>query len=130
MSDFFHSLSAEQWLLVGFGVFIIVFLFIDLGIFQKRAHKVGPQRALLQVLFWIFMAASFAFLIALYKGKEMAYQFVAAYITEKSLSVDKMFFFIFIFRYFRISEHFHHKVFFYRGLGDIIFKGIFIFSSS
>lgn len=130
MSDFFSSLTAEQWLLTGFGVFIFVFLLVDLGIFQKHAHKVSSQKALLQVLFWVFMAASFAFLIGIYKGKEMAYQFVAAYITEESLSVDNMFLFILIFRYFRISEHLHHKVLFYGVLGAIIFRGIFITAGS
>jgi len=130
MSDFFKSLTAEQWLLTGFGVFILIFLFIDLGIFQKRAHKVSTQKALLQVLFWVFMAASFAFLIGLYKDKELAYQFVAAYLTEESLSVDNMFLFILIFRYFNISEHLHHKVLFYGVLGAIIFRGIFITAGS
>ena len=130
MSDLFNSFSAEQWLLTGFGVFILIFLLIDLGIFQKRAHKVSSQKALFQVLFWVFMAASFAFLIAIYKGKEMAYQFVAAYITEESLSVDNMFLFILIFRYFRISEQLHHKVLFYGVLGAIIFRGIFITAGS
>lgn len=130
MADFFTSFSAEEWLLTGFGVFILIFLLVDLGIFQKRAHKVSPQKALLQVLFWVFMAASFAFLIAMYRGKEMAYQFIAAYLTEESLSVDNMFLFILIFRYFRVSEHLHHKVLFYGVVGAIIFRGIFITAGS
>jgi TerC family integral membrane protein len=130
MFDFFKSLTAEQWLLIGFAVFIIIFLFIDLGIFQKHAHKVSTQKALLQVLFWVFMAASFAFLIGIYKGREMGYQFVAAYLTEESLSVDNMFLFILIFSYFRISEHLHHKVLFYGVLGAIVFRGIFITAGS
>jgi tellurite resistance protein TerC len=130
MSDFFKSLTAEQWLLTGFGVFVIIFLFVDLGIFQKRAHKVTTQKALLQVLFWVFMAASFAFLIGLYKGRESGYQFVAAYLTEESLSVDNMFLFILIFRYFNVSERLHHKVLFYGVVGAIIFRGIFITAGS
>ena len=123
-------MTAEQGLLIGFAVFIIIFLFIDLGIFQKRAHKVSTQKALLQVLFWIFMAASFAFLIGIYKGKEMGYQFVAAYLTEESLSVDNMFLFILIFGYFGISERLHHKVLFYGVVGAIVFRGIFITAGS
>src|SRR5436190_16909885 len=130
MSDFFKSLTAEQWLLTGFGVFITIFLFVDLGIFQKRAHKVTTQKALLQVLFWVFMAASFAFLIGMYKGKELGYQFVAAYLTEESLSVDNMFLFILIFRYFNVSERLHHKVLFYGVVGAIVFRGIFITAGS
>ncbi len=130
MPDFFKSITAEQGLLIGFAVFIIIFLFIDLGIFQKRAHKISTQKALSQVLFWVFMAASFAFLIGIYKGREMGYQFVAAYLTEESLSVDNMFLFILIFSYFRISEHLHHKVLFYGVVGAIVFRGIFITAGS
>src|SRR5689334_2017797 len=130
MFDFLKSLTAEQGLLIGFGVFITIFLFIDLGIFQKRAHKVSTQKALLQVLFWIFIAASFAFLIGIYKGREMGYQFVAAYLTEESLSVDNMFLFILIFSYFNVSERLHHKVLFYGVVGAIIFRGIFITAGS
>ena len=116
--------------MAGFGLFILIFLVIDLGIFQKRAHKISTQKALMQVLFWVFTAGSFAFLIGLYKDKELAYQFVAAYITEESLSVDNMFMFILIFRYFRISEHLHHKVLFYGVAGAIVFRGIFITAGS
>lgn len=130
MADIFNSFSAEQWLLAGFGAFIAFFLVIDLGIFQKRAHKVSTKRALLQVLFWVFMAAVFALLIAHFKGKEPAYQFVTAYLTEESLSVDNMFLFILIFQYFNVSERLHHKVLFYGVLGAIVFRGIFITAGS
>lgn len=119
-------MTTEQWLFAGFGIFIMIFLIIDLGIFQKKAHIVSFKSALWQTVFWWSVTSVFGVLIYFLRSKEEALQFGAAYLMEESLSVDNMFVFVLIFQYFKIPERLFHKVLFYGVLGAIIFRAVFI----
>ncbi|OGK20222.1 tellurium resistance protein TerC [Candidatus Roizmanbacteria bacterium RIFCSPHIGHO2_02_FULL_37_13b] len=119
-------MDIQQILFITFTVIIIGFLVVDLGIFNRRAHKVSSKSALIQSIFWVAISFGFAFLILLYLGREMAAQFMSAYVTEKLLSVDNLFVFMLIFSYFKLEEKYHHKVLFWGILGAIIFRALFI----
>ena len=119
-------MDIQQILFITFTVIIIGFLVVDLGIFNRRAHKVSSKSALIQSIFWVAISFGFAFLILLYLGREMAAQFMRAYVTEKLLSVDNLFVFMLIFSYFKLEEKYHHKVLFWGILGAIIFRALFI----
>jgi tellurite resistance protein TerC len=60
-------------------------------------------------------------------GREMAAEFMSAYVTEKILSVDNLFVIALIFNFFKIEEKYHHKVLFWGVTGAIVFRAIFIF---
>jgi tellurite resistance protein TerC len=119
-------MGAETNLLILFGILIVSFLVLDLGYFNRKAHKVSPKAALIQSLFWIGVSLAFAFLIAIYMGQHLAVEFMSAYVTEKMLSVDNLFVIMLIFNFFKIEEKFHHKVLFWGIMGAIIFRAIFI----
>jgi tellurite resistance protein TerC len=109
-----------------FSIIIVGFLVADLGYFNRKAHKIEPKSALIQSLFWVAIAFAFGFLIFLFMGKEMAAEFMSAYVTEKMLSVDNLFVIMLIFSFFKLEEKYHHTVLFWGILGAIVFRAIFI----
>lgn len=119
-------MDAQTNLTILFGFIIGGFLIIDLGYFNRKSHTVKFKPALYQSLFWIAMALVFSFLISLYLSREMAAEFLSAYVTEKMLSMDNLFVIMLIFSYFKLEEKFHHRVLFWGIMGAIVFRGIFI----
>lgn len=119
-------MDAQGNLLILFSVVVIGFLIADLGYFNRRSHKITPKSALIQSLFWVAVAFAFGFLIFLYMGRDLAAEYMAAYVTEKMLSVDNLFVIMLIFSFFSIDEKYHHKVLFWGILGAIVFRGLFI----
>ena len=119
-------MSAEQSLFILFSVIIVGFMVLDLGYFNRQSHKIGFKEALAQSLFWIGISVVFGFLIFLFMSRELAAEFMSAYVTEKMLSVDNLFVIMLIFSYFKLDEKYHHKALFWGILGAIVFRGIFI----
>jgi tellurite resistance protein TerC len=113
-----------------FGALIVGFLVVDLGFFNKTSHRVEFKSALYQSLFWVAMALGFGALIYFFQDKELAAQFLSAYVTEKMLSVDNLFVIMLIFSFFNLEEKYHHRVLFWGILGAIVFRGVFITAGS
>jgi tellurite resistance protein TerC len=103
-------------------------LAIDLGIFNKKSHKVPVKEALTWSLVWITLALLFNFFIYLKFGKIKALEFLTGYVIEYSLSVDNIFVFILIFSYFAVKDEYQHHVLFWGILGALLMRGIFIFA--
>lgn len=72
------------------------------------------------------MAACFSILVYYWFGRHKALEFVTGYLIEESLSVDNLFVFLLIFRYFRVDLKYQHKVLFWGIIGALIARGIFI----
>lgn len=119
-------MDAQTNLIVLFGFIIAGFLIVDLGYLNRKSHMIEFKPALYQSLFWIAIALIFGFLIFLFLSKEMAAEFISAYVTEKMLSVDNLFVIMLIFSFFKLEEKYHHRVLFWGIMGAIIFRGIFI----
>lgn len=101
-------------------------LALDLGVFHRRAHSVGFREALGWSVMWIALAACFAVIVYLWHGRTASLEFVTGYVIELSLSVDNLFVFLVIFRYFRVEGPNQHKVFFWGILGALVMRGVFI----
>ncbi|MFA4975267.1 MAG: TerC/Alx family metal homeostasis membrane protein [Candidatus Paceibacterota bacterium] len=123
-------MDAQTNLIILFCVIIVGFLVLDLGYFNRRNHKVEFKPAFYQSLFWVVIALVFSFLISLYMSKELAAEFISAYVTEKMLSVDNLFVIMLIFSFFKLEEKYHHRALFWGILGAIIFRGVFIGAGS
>ncbi len=119
-------MDAQTGLTILFGVIVVGFLAIDLGYLNRKSHKVEFKPALAQSLFWIAISVMFGFLIFLYLGRDLAAQFMSAYVTEKMLSVDNLFVIMLIFSFFKLEEKYHHRVLFWGIMGAVVFRGIFI----
>ncbi len=112
------------WIL--FNLFVVAMLALDLGVLNRRSHRVGFREALGWSGFWIALAAAFAVLVLLWHGRAPALQFVTGYVIELSLSVDNLFVFLIIFRYFKVPDEHQHKVLFWGILGALVMRGAFI----
>jgi tellurite resistance protein TerC len=125
------ELSNETFLFGVFGTVIFVFLLIDLGIFNKTAHKISTKSALYQSVFWVFVSTVFGYLIYALNvegdGADGALEYFSAYLTEYALSVDNIFVILLILKFFKVKEEYFHKVLFWGILGAVVFRGFFIF---
>ena len=109
-----------------FGGLVVVMMALDLGVFHRRSHEIKFKEAALWSALWISLALAFAGLVAVYRGKPSALEFLTGYIIEESLSVDNLFVFLMIFSYFAVPVRYQHDVLFWGILGAMIFRAIFI----
>jgi tellurite resistance protein TerC len=122
--------------LVGFHAFILFMLALDLGIFQRRAHAVSSREAALWSIVWIGLAFLFAAGIWRFwhlwhpeqraQGADKAIEFLTGYLIEKSLSVDNLFVFLIIFRYFAVPARFQHRILLWGIVGALILRATLI----
>lgn len=112
------------WIL--FNVFVAAMLLLDLGVFHRRAHGVRFREALGWSAMWIALAGAFAVLVYFWHGRTPSLEFVTGYVIELSLSVDNLFVFLLIFRYFRVPSDQQHKVLFWGIIGALVMRAIFI----
>lgn len=125
----FISENNETTLYTLFGIIIVTFLIIDLGVLNKSAKRISTKSALYQSVFWIAISVAFGIVIYFYYGGiNPMLEYFSAYVTEKALSVDNIFVIILILKYFRINEKYYHKILFWGILGAVVFRGVFIFA--
>ncbi len=124
------------WMWVGFNVFVLAMLALDLGVFHKEAHDVKTKEALAWSVVWITLALTFNGAIYFFwndivpnstlSNTEAATAFLTGYLIEKSLSVDNIFIIGLIFSYFAVPKLYQHRVLFWGILGALIMRGLMI----
>jgi tellurite resistance protein TerC len=135
------------WFYLGFTIFVLVVLSLDLGVFHKQAHEVGFKEASIWTSVWISLALLFNYLFYIYaqyrfstherytsiagfdaetQAKSSALEFLTGFVVEKSLAIDNIFIFAVVFAYFGIPKMYQHRVLFWGILGALIFRGLFI----
>lgn len=114
------------WLL--FNLFALGMLVLDLRIIHRGGRVVGPREALAWSGVWIALAALFAGLLFFWQGRQPTLEFVTGYVLELSLSVDNLFVFLVIFRFFAVPEEQQRGVLFWGIVGAMILRGLFIFA--
>jgi tellurite resistance protein TerC len=112
------------WIL--FNLFVVAMLGLDLGLLHRPGRRIRFREALLWSAVWIALAAAFAILVLVWRGPVPALQFATGYVIELSLSVDNLFVFLVIFRYFKVPEEQQHRVLFWGILGALIMRALFI----
>lgn len=111
---------------VCFNLFVLAVLALDLGVLNRRAHPLGFREALAWTGAWIGLALAFAVVIFFWRGHTSALEFVTGYVVELSLSMDNLFVFLVIFRFFKVPEEQQHRVLVWGILGSLIMRGVFI----
>jgi tellurite resistance protein TerC len=122
--------SEHPGLIIVFAVAVVVMLLLDLGIFNKKSHVVSNKEAVTWSLVWISLAMIFSGLIYHFAGASKFYEFQSAYWIEKALSVDNLFVFILVFKFFDVQNENKHKVLFWGIIGALVLRAIFIFSGA
>jgi len=113
-------------LLIAFNAGVLALLAIDLGVFNKKAHKISVKEAAAWSSVWIALSLGFAGVIHMLSGREAALEFVTGYLIEYSLSIDNIFVIVLIFSYFRIAEKYQHRVLFWGIIGALLMRGSMI----
>jgi tellurite resistance protein TerC len=121
---------------VGFLVFVLAMLVLDITVFHRKPREATLRESLGWTAFWVGLAAAFAVLLyfhghrmtgnELVSNRRLAAEFVTGYLVEESLSVDNLFVFLIIFRYFKIPTQLQHRVLFWGILGAIVLRAMFI----
>ena len=111
---------------VAFNSFVVLMLVLDLAVFHRKAHEVRYREAIAFSIMWISLAAIFAVGVYFWRGRATALEFTTGYLVEESLSVDNLFVFLLIFRYFRVPGEYQHKVLFWGIVGALVMRGVFI----
>lgn len=141
MTDLWSWLHSPVFLiLVGFHIFILCMLALDLGFFQRHTHTVTMKKAALWSAVWIGLALLFAVGIWQFwhlwmpdqteSGADKAMEFLTGYLIEKSLSVDNLFVFLVIFRYFAVPKHLQHRVLSWGIIGALVMRAALILIGS
>ncbi|PYS45313.1 MAG: hypothetical protein DMF71_00460 [Acidobacteria bacterium] len=123
-------MANSAWAWIGFCIFIVVMLAIDLGVFNRRPHEIGYKDAAIWSAVWVALALIFAGLLFGPLGWELfgaarhqkALEFVTGYLIELSLSVDNLFLFLLIFSYFKVPAKYQHRVLYWGVLGALIMR--------
>jgi tellurite resistance protein TerC len=128
------------WLWVGFNLFVLAMLALDLGVFHRDAHEVSIKEAAIWSVVWISLAM--AFNVALfffwerlvpgsqYSAADASLAFLTGYLIEKALSVDNIFVFVLIFSYFAVPAKYQHRVLFWGIIGALVMRAGMIFAGA
>lgn len=117
--------SAGLW--IGFSLFILLMLSLDLGLFNRKAHAIKYREATIWSAVWITLAMIFAGIVFWKQGTHRGLEFITGYLIELSLSVDNLFVFLLIFSYFKVPSRFQHRVLFWGVLGALVMRLTMIF---
>ncbi|HSN29987.1 MAG TPA: hypothetical protein VLT45_27055 [Kofleriaceae bacterium] len=114
---------------VGFAVIVVASLAIDL-LTHRNGHGTSRRTAIAWTVVWIGAALGFAIWIGIARGRSQAEDFAAAYLMEKSLSIDNLFVFLVVFSRLKLPAAEQHRVLTWGILGALVFRGIFIAAGS
>ncbi len=116
----------QVWLWVGFNVFVLAMLAVDLFVFHKEAHEVSSAEAATWTAVWVVLALTFGAGVYVFLGRDAGLEYFAGYLIEKALSVDNVFVFVLIFGFFRVPLRYQHRVLFWGILGALLMRGVMI----
>ena len=118
------NVSLTTWLVV-IGA-ILALIIVDLLTVSRKPHEVKFKEAAGWSIFYIAVAIGFGVWVWQSAGSEFGTEYFAAYLVEKSLSVDNLFVFIIILAQFKIPSIYHQRVLMFGVLLALVLRGIFI----
>ncbi len=126
-----NLLDIHWWHWCLFIAAVFLGLVLDLYVFHRKEHAPSIRESLYWSIFWISAALAFNAYVwwwgyRLHQSSEAGIKFLTAYVVEKSLSVDNLFVFAVIFRYFGVDIRYQHRILFWGILGAIATRGSFI----
>ncbi|GAB2964736.1 TerC family protein [Hymenobacter coalescens] len=116
----------SPWFWVGFNLFVLAMLLLDLLVLNRKAHVIRMREALAWSAFWIALSLAFNYFVYREFGREAGMNFLTGYLLEKALSVDNLFVFLLIFTYFKVPGEYQHKILFWGVLGALVLRAVFI----
>jgi tellurite resistance protein TerC len=118
------NVSLTTWLVVIAAILILIFL--DLVTVSRKPHDVMFKEAAGWSIFYIALAIIFGIWVWQTAGSQFGTEYFAAYLVEKSLSVDNLFVFIIILTQFKVPSIYHQRVLMIGVLLALVLRAIFI----
>jgi tellurite resistance protein TerC len=118
------NVSLATWLVVIAAVLALIV--IDLLTVSRKPHEVKFKEAAGWSIFYIAVAIAFGVWVWNSSGSQFGTEYFAAYLVEKSLSVDNLFVFIIILAQFKVPSIYHQRVLMFGVLLALVLRGIFI----
>lgn len=121
-----------------FLVAVLIFLALDLGVFNKTPHIISTKEASVWTGIWVTLSFAFSGVIYWLYGTDYienptglsqslaSMKYITGYLIELSLSIDNIFVIAVVFSSFKIPQKFQHRVLFWGILGAIVFRGLMI----
>jgi len=119
-------MQVDLWIWGAFLAFLLAMLALDLLVLNREAHEVSFKEAGIWSAVWVTLGLAFGAILWWWQGSEIAGQYLAGYLIEKSLSIDNLFVFALVFGYFAVPAKYQHRVLFWGVLGALVFRAIFI----
>jgi tellurite resistance protein TerC len=114
------------WPFVRFTLAVLALVAVDLGISARRRGPPTTRVAATWSVVWVALALGFGLWVARARGPDDALVYVAAYLTEESLSLDNVVVFVAVFAYFGVPVAYQHRVLFWGILGAVVMRGAMI----
>jgi tellurite resistance protein TerC len=105
---------------------IILLIVVDLLTVSRKAHDVMFKEAAVMTVFYISVAIGFGIWVWQTAGSVYGTEYFAAYLVEKSLSVDNLFVFIIILAQFKVPSIYHQRVLMFGVVLALVLRTIFI----
>ena len=118
------------WMWLGFNIFVLILLALDLGLLHRKGKEVGIREALLLSLGYFVLALLFGAGVYHFLGATAGVEFFTGYLLEKSLSVDNIFVFVLIFSHFSVPAQYQHRVLFWGILGALVMRAAMILTGA
>ncbi len=118
------------WAWIAFHVVIFVILALDLGVLSRGAKVPSVATSLRWTAFWIVLSLAFCGVIYRELGTTKSVEWLSAYVLEYALSVDNIFVFLVVFRFFSVPAEHQHKVLFWGIIGAFVLRGAMIFAGA
>jgi tellurite resistance protein TerC len=115
---------------IGFNLFVLASMALDLGVLNRRLHKVSLREASFYSLLWVLLSVAFGVGVLHYSGRQAGLEFFTGYLIEKALSVDNLFLFLVIFRTFAVDERYQHRMLEWGILGALLMRGAMILAGA
>jgi tellurite resistance protein TerC len=105
---------------------IIALIIVDLLTVSSKPHDVLFKEAAIWSIFYIGIAIGFGVWVWQTAGSQYGTEYFAAYLVEKSLSVDNLFVFIIILAQFAVPSIYHQRVLMFGVILALVLRAIFI----
>ena len=105
---------------------ISALIILDLLTSSRKAHDVSFKEALSWTCFYVSTSVAFGLWVWNYFGSTFGTEFFAAYLVEKSLSVDNLFVFVIILAQFAVPSIYHQRILLFGVILALVLRTIFI----
>ena len=114
------------FLWIVFNLVVLFLLALDLSIVHRQPRAISLREAAAWTVFWVVVSLGFNLWIWRRYGSGPGLEFLTGYVIEKSLSLDNLFVFAMLFRYFAVEPRYEHRVLHWGILGAIVLRAVMI----